>query len=134
MTAVRTHATNLRSLSLMNTNTISISEQSPIQVAVQSLLLINTHAHLQRLTIGFNQDDYPVDDSPWDELQDILLGTRFPALRSVEFCLSLKFQESIPVSTELFVATVPRLSQKKIVSVRHGPRDYNLMCTIRHQP
>ncbi|KAF8961921.1 hypothetical protein BDZ97DRAFT_2059810 [Flammula alnicola] len=112
MTAVRTHSTNLRSLRLIITG--SISEHSAIQVVVRSLLFIDAHTHLQHLTIVFYQHDAPVDGSPWDELQDLLLGKGFPALRSVEFRLLLNSPEAIPAST--FVAAVPRLAQKKMIS------------------
>ncbi|KAF8961911.1 hypothetical protein BDZ97DRAFT_1164930 [Flammula alnicola] len=118
MTAVRTHSTNLRSLSLMVTRTVS--EHSPLLVVVHSLLLIGAHPHLQHLTIEFYQRHVPINGSPWEELQDLLLGTGFPALRSVEFCLLLDSPDTIPMSTEAFVAAVPRLAQKRIISVFHG--------------
>ncbi|KAF8958722.1 hypothetical protein BDZ97DRAFT_1923478 [Flammula alnicola] len=112
MTVVRTHSTNLRSLRLIITE--SASEHSPIQLMVQALLIIGAHMHLQRLTLVFFQHDAPVDGSPWDELQDLLLGTGFPALRSVEFRLLLDSLESI--SESAFVAAVPRLAQKGMIS------------------
>ncbi|KAF8958721.1 hypothetical protein BDZ97DRAFT_1840944 [Flammula alnicola] len=118
MTAVRTHTTNLRSLRLVITG--PTSEHPPIQVVIQSLLLIGAHMHLQHLTIEFYQHHVPVDGSPWDELQDLLLGTGFPALRRVEFRLLLFSPQTIPMSIEPFVAAVPRLAQKRMISVYHG--------------
>jgi len=79
-------------------------------VVLQSLLLIGAHTHLQHLAIGYLQNDTPLDAGPWNDLQDLLLGTCFPALRSVEFRLSWG-------SPEPFIAAVPRLAKTLSISV-----------------
>ena len=83
MTTVRTYASDLRSLDLTITKSTYMHDDSPIQLVVQSLLHLVAHAHLQHLTIRLSQDDARVDKNPWDELQDLLVGIRFPEKRRV---------------------------------------------------
>ncbi|KAG6864563.1 hypothetical protein C0991_008606 [Blastosporella zonata] len=114
MSNVRTHATNLRSLML--TVTQPQPKHTPIQVVVRSLLLLDTHTHLQHITIQISQYGALADGTPWNELQDLLVGTRFSALRSVECCF-VKDPDSVPVSSERILAAVPRLAEKKKIYV-----------------
>jgi len=90
-------------------------------MVVQSLLLIGAQTHLRHLTIGFSLHDTSVDGSPWGDLQDLLLGTSFSALASVEFHLLGNPSDCNPVSVEPFVTAVPRLAQKGMISVCHCP-------------
>ncbi|KAJ3513478.1 hypothetical protein NLJ89_g2923 [Agrocybe chaxingu] len=111
------HTVSLRSITTINSRFKFASENSPIiEVVVQFLLLLGAHRYLQHLAIGFFEEDDLVRRSPWDELQDLLLGGRFPALQSVKFVFWSGSSESNPVTTEPFFAAVPRLVQKKMVS------------------
>ncbi|KAJ3516917.1 hypothetical protein NLJ89_g829 [Agrocybe chaxingu] len=115
--AALTHTVSLRSITTINSQFKFASEDSPIiEVVVQFLCLLHAHRHLRHLTIGFFEEDDLVRRSPWDELQDLLLGGRFPALQSVKFVFWSGSSESNPVTTEPFFAAVPRLVQKKMVS------------------
>jgi len=119
MTAVRTCASDLRSLNLTITKPTYVHDDSPIQLVVQSLLHLGAHAHLQHMTIRLSQDDARVAKNPWDELQDLLVGTRFPALRSVEFQLVLYSPDCIPMAIEPIITAVPRLATRRMISVCH---------------
>ncbi|KAJ3506140.1 hypothetical protein NLJ89_g7029 [Agrocybe chaxingu] len=112
------HSVNLRSITFMTSG--SSSGHSPVEAAVKSLLFLGAHRHLQHLTIGFFQEDDPVDGSPWDELQDLLLGGRFPALRTVKLLFWLDSSGSNAASTEPFVVAVPRLAKKNMVYACYG--------------
>ncbi|KAF8961913.1 hypothetical protein BDZ97DRAFT_2026666 [Flammula alnicola] len=111
------HASNASVLSTIVPQFMSTAGESlqHLEVVVQSFLLIGAHPHLQHLTIVFHQSDAPVDGSPWGELQDLLLGTGFPELRSVELRLLVNSESNL-VSTEPFVAAVPRLAQRRMIS------------------
>ncbi|CAA7270439.1 unnamed protein product [Cyclocybe aegerita] len=115
MAAVGTNTINLLSITFMTSG--SSSEHSPVKAVVQSLLILGAHRHLQHLAIGFFEEDDPVDGSPWDELQDLLLGGRFPALQSVKFLFSLYSSGTNPVAPEHFIHAVPRLALKKMISI-----------------
>ncbi|KAG6831999.1 hypothetical protein H0H92_006034 [Tricholoma furcatifolium] len=107
--ALQTHATNLRSF---NMTVKSIGQ------AVQVLPLIGTHARLEHLIISIYPCDGIVEDSPWDELQDLLLSeNRFSALRCFELCFLANSEESIPNPSDPIFAAVPGLAQKKIFSL-----------------
>src|SRR6267378_3135636 len=109
MTAVRTCASDQLSLNLVITRSTYVHYDSPIQVVIQSLLHLGAHAHLQHLTIRLSQDHALLDKNPWNELQDLPVGTRFPALRSVEFRSVLYSPNSIPMAIEPLIAAFPRI-------------------------
>ncbi|KIM39020.1 hypothetical protein M413DRAFT_447385 [Hebeloma cylindrosporum] len=119
MTSVRTCASDLCSLNLVITG--ELPGHRPIQVVVQCLLHLGAHARLQHLTIEIFQYYCPVDGNPWDELQDLLVETRFPALRSVEFRVLLH-SHSIPVPVEPYIAALPRLVKRGLLYVCHETR------------
>ncbi|KAG6843916.1 hypothetical protein H0H87_011705, partial [Tephrocybe sp. NHM501043] len=93
MNAIRMHATNLRTLRLLVSHgptvfygsiPIPLAKHAVIHAVIQSLLFIGSHAHLQQLMIEASEYAAHLDVNPWNELQDLLLGTAFPRLRCVK--------------------------------------------------
>ncbi|KDR66029.1 hypothetical protein GALMADRAFT_148197 [Galerina marginata CBS 339.88] len=119
MSAIRTYSKNLRSLSLMVDG--NISERSPIQVIIKSLTFLDAHPHIEHITIQCFQRNTFVEGNPWSDLEDVLLDTRFPALRSVELRLLLYNFNDVPAAAiEPYIAVVPRLRQKRMIFVCHA--------------
>ncbi|KAG6828548.1 hypothetical protein H0H87_001605 [Tephrocybe sp. NHM501043] len=121
MSSVGAHAKDLRSLTLSVTG--PWPNYTPVQVIVQALLHLDIHAHLQRLAIEISQREALTEASPWNEVQDILLGTRFPAFRSVE-CRLVWGGDSVPLSRDPILAAAPRLAKKNMIWVSTTNRRY----------
>ncbi|KAG6815919.1 hypothetical protein H0H87_010281 [Tephrocybe sp. NHM501043] len=126
MNAIRMHATNLRTLRLSVFRGPSVQGPKPlakhteIHAVIQSLLFIGSHAHLEQLIFRASEYYAHIDGNPWNELQDLILGTAFPRLRCIEVLLTMG--SNAPKSPEPILAAVSQLIQKRMfhLSITQG--------------